>query len=85
MNRHEKEVAKVLDEMGIEYVFRYKGNERERSIYLWQKEAEIVIRKWLNKYNYLFSAPEITDLAEMLEEQLSKVDWADYVFYEEGK
>lgn len=42
-----------------------------------KKLIEHVIRKWLKQHNYLFSSNEIIELSEMIEKELSPVDWAD--------
>jgi hypothetical protein len=42
-----------------------------------KKVIDHIIRQWLKKYNFLFSRNEIDDLVGMLDEELSRWDWAD--------
>ena len=69
MDRNETFVAKALDKLGIKYLFY---SQRETSMDELKRIIEVAIRKWLAKYNYLFSSREIEDLAQMIRDEM---DW----------
>ena len=69
MDKNETYFAKALDKLGIKYLFRKQKETRTDNL---KKITETAIRKWLAKYNYLFSSQEIDDLVQMI---LDEMDW----------